>query len=266
MIIPFFCDFRPKRIANLLAMNRALILLLFLFLRPTGADAQHVDLDFETGLYYFSRNDVRVPNASGDLFDLTDAIKREPAPFVRLRAAVAFGKTRRHHLRALYAPLEKRGRGSLPQVTQFAGGTFAPEVETTGIYRFSTYRLTYRYDLVQNERWVIGLGAALLLRDAKIALQQGGYYREDTDLGAVPLLHAFFQRTLSDSWHLVLDVESLAAPQGRATDLEFSAGYTLNERIRVRGGYRLIEGGADVAQVFNFSTIHFLQAGVTFSL
>ncbi len=247
-------------------MKRIFIVLAVFSLWPAGADAQHVDLDFETGLYYFSRNDVRVPNSGGDLFDLTNAIKREPAPYVRLRAGISFGKAGRHHIRALYAPLEKRGRGSLPESTQFAGGSFAPEVETTGIYRFSTYRLTYRYTLVQNERWELGAGAAILLRDAKISLQQGGHYREDTDLGAVPLLHVYARRAVSEHWNLVLDIESLAAPQGRATDLEFTAGYTLNERIRVRGGYRLIEGGADVAQVFNFSTIHFLQAGVTFTL
>lgn len=247
-------------------MNRLLAVLLLFVFRPTGADAQNVNLDFETGLYYFSRNVVRVPGATGDLFDLTDAVKREPAPFVRLRLEVALGKSRKHHVRALFAPLEKRGRGSLPEETLFAGGTFAPEVETTGIYRFSTYRLTYRYDLVQNERWVIGVGAAVLLRDAKIALEQGGHYREDTDLGVVPLLHALVERALSDDWNVLLDVETLAGPQGRATDLSLTAGYTLNERIAVRGGYRLIEGGADVAQVFNFATIHFLQAGVTFTL
>ena len=46
------------------------------------------------------------------------------------------------------------------------------------------------------------------------------------------------------------------APQGRAFDVSARLGYVLAERWEVGIGYRTIEGGADVEQVYNFAWLH----------
>jgi hypothetical protein len=35
----------------------------------------------------------------------------------------------------------------------------------------------------------------------------------------------------------------------------------LNENISFRAGYRIIEGGADVEEVYNFALLHFFSVG-----
>ncbi len=236
----------------------------FSFVLGTIVHAQHITTEFETGLFFFGSNEVRIPNEGGTTFDMTDVIKREAAPFIRLRLNVEFGEKKQHVIRALYAPLERTGDGSLKEETFFVSNFFQPDAETRGTYRFSTYRLTYRYNFINSDRWTVGAGAAVLVRDAKVELTQSGMTRTDTDLGVVPLLHLLVERKFENAVKVIFDVESLVGPQGRATDAELSLGYGLSERITVKGGYRVIEGGADVGQVYNFAWINFFQGGVGF--
>ncbi len=39
-------------------------------------------------------------------------------------------------------------------------------------------------------------------------------------------------------------------------DLALKLGYDLNDRWRLTGGYRMVEGGADVDEVYNFAWFH----------
>lgn len=245
---------------------KALPVILLLVGQYAAGVSQNVVLDFETGLFYFAHNEVAVTNVEGTRFAMTDLIKREPAPYVRIRLGTTFGSRDQHHVRLLYAPLEKTGSGSLANETRFLSAVFRPDATTRGTYRFTTYRLTYRYTLVQGERLTFGVGATALFRDARIEVSQDGVTKTDADFGVVPLLHLRADYQFSERHSLAFDVESLAAPSGRATDLELSWNHALKERIRVRAGYRLIEGGVNVPSVYNFTLIHFMQAGVTFAL
>lgn len=84
----------------------------------------------------------------------------------------------------------------------------------------------------------------------------------NTDLGFVPLLHLYAEGRFSDRYSMILDIESLAATQGRATDASLTLNYSLSENWTLYTGYRVLEGGADVDEVFNFAWINFGLVGL----
>lgn len=226
--------------------------------------AQELSFEAESGISWFGRNDVRIPNEDGTLFDMIDLIGTEPYPFLRLRANLELGE--RHLIRVLYAPLSQTDTGEFEDEVFFEETSFQPNTPTEGTYRFNTYRLTYRYTFYQQSPWELGAGAAVLVRDAKVELEQTDRTDRNTDLGIVPLIHLFAKGSLTDQWSVSTDIETLASPQGRATDGAISVNYTPGSQITISTGYRVIEGGADVDEVYNFAWINFGFVGVRLEL
>jgi hypothetical protein len=207
------------------------------------------------GPWGLSRNDVRIPSATGTEFSMLDLTGAGPNAFVRV--AATFRLADRHHLRLVAAPVQTTGTGTFEAPVTFAGQTFAAGVPTAGTYKFNTYRLGYRYTLHDSRDWHVDIGGALLTRDAKIELRQGATTARDTDLGFVPLASFGASRRLSDRARLVFDIEGLGSKQGRAIDALLKLDYALSHRWTFGVGYRTIEGGADVESVYNFAWLHF---------
>jgi len=226
----------------------------------TAVPAGELQLEAEGGAVWFSRNDVRIPGDSGTKFDMLELTGRGPDPYIRLYATYAFNN--RHALRLTFAPLETEGTGTLKESTAFKNEVFAPDVPTKGTYRFNTYRLTYRWTFHDSERWNWGIGAAALVRDAEIALQQGGKKEARDDLGVVPLLHLYGAYDVTDRLALVLDIEGAASRPGRAIDAALKVRYAFNSNWYASAGYRTLEGGADNDDVYTFSWLHYALAEV----
>jgi hypothetical protein len=233
-------------------------------LTTVTAFAGDLALALESGGVWFSRNDVRIPGDSGTKFDMLDLTGDGPDAYIRLDATYAFND--RHALRLTLAPIETEGTGTLSEATTFEDDVFAPGVPTRGTYRFNTYRLTYRWTFHESERWRWGVGAAVLVRDAEIALEQGDKKQSRDDLGVVPLLHLYGEYHWTDDLDLVLDVEGLASPQGRAFDAALKARYALGENGYASAGYRTLEGGSDIDEVYTFAWLHYalLEVGYRF--
>jgi hypothetical protein len=235
-----------------------------ILIHPATTEAQQVEINAETGLTWFSRNDVRIPNQDGTDFDMLGLIGTGVSPYLRLSASVTLGD--RHIIRALLAPLSKTGTGQFAEEVFFEETMFEAGVPTDGTYKFNNYRLTYRYTFYNSRGWVLGAGAAVLVRDAKVELVQPGRSDSNKDLGFVPLLHIYAERAISDRASLVLDGEGLAATQGRAADASLTLDFKLSDRWGARAGYRLLEGGADVDEVYNFAWINFGLVGIQLKL
>ncbi len=229
-----------------------------------GAGAGDWSAGIEGGLVWFSRNDVRIPGDGGTRFSLLDLTGTGPSGYVRGRVERSFGA--RHTLRLVAAPLTVRGTGTLAEPVRFEDADYAADTETRGVYRFDTYRLTYRYRLLDTSGWRLGLGAAVLVRSAEIRLTQGEIDQANTDLGFVPLLHLRLERRLGARTALVLDAEGLGGSQGRAVDVGLFAAHDVRPNITLSAGYRTLEGGADVSSVYAFAWLHFaaLSAEVRF--
>jgi hypothetical protein len=63
-------------------------------------------------------------------------------------------------------------------------------------------------------------------------------------------------------WGLLLDGDALAGGPGRAEDVTLALRYQLRDDLAVRAGYRFVEGGSDVDEVYNFALVHFVGAGL----
>lgn len=212
-------------------------------------------LEVEGGPFWLSRNDVRIPNETGTEFSLVDVVGN--GPWGAVRVEFDFDINDRHGFRVIAAPLRIEDTGSLASPVDFAGQTFAPGVPTDAVYDFSSYRVTYRYRFFAGDRWQWKVGGTVFVRDARIALQQPGVFAEDTDVGIVPLVHLQGKAQLADAWSFVLDFEGLGSTQGRAFDIALKLGYRFADRWELAFGYRTIEGGADVEEVYNFAWLHF---------
>ena len=218
-------------------------------------------LTLETGPVWFSRNDVRIPGDTGTRFDMRELTGNGPEAFVRLEGTWDFNA--RHGIRLLVAPLEVSGTGDLPGDTDFADATFAPG-PTEGTYKFSTYRLTYRYTFYDNGPWHWRVGGTVLVRDANVALKQGALQANDDDLGIVPLLHLYGEYALGERWRLALDFDGLAGGPGRAFDIALKGIYELGSGWRIGAGYRMLEGGSDTDDVYSFAWLHYAVASLEY--
>ncbi len=236
----------------------AIIFVLFFpvsFIAKPDFCAAAFNLSAETGTVWFARNDIRIPADEGTRFDLLDLTGSGPSPYIRLYASYAFNK--RHSLRLNIAPLTVDGTGKLDKDVLFEGTTFKPGISTKGTYKFNTYRLTYRWMYHRGMNWHGGIGGALLVRDAKVELQQESLKESNTDLGLVPLLHLYGAFFLNDRLSAILDVEGAGASQGRAIDAALKVAYEWPSGWHAAVGYRTLEGGADNNSVYAFAWLHF---------
>ncbi|MBK8568170.1 MAG: hypothetical protein IPN76_33905 [Saprospiraceae bacterium] len=171
----------------------------------------------------------------------------------------------RHTLSLLYAPLETKSEGSVQNDILFEGVLFPANTELKSTYKFNSYRLTYRYDIVRKPKVEFGLGFTAKIRDAKIALSSAGLASEKTNVGFVPIINFRLLWNIDSNFGILLDGDALAAPQGRAEDVIIAATYKLSDNLRIRAGYRILEGGADNEEVYNFALFHYAAVGVSYT-
>ena len=231
-----------------------------ILIAASSAFAGDLALEVESGAVWFSKNDVRIPGNTGTKFDMRDLTGNGPDPYIRFYANYAFND--KHLLRLTLAPLETEGTGTLKESTIFENDVFDPNVPTKGTYKFNTYRLTYRWTFYDSDHWCWGVGAAVLVRDAEIALEQGAKKQSSNDLGVVPLLHFYGAYRWTDQLSLILDVEGAAAKPGRAVDAALKARWEFNPNWYASAGYRTLEGGSDNDEVYTFAWLHYAMAEI----
>jgi hypothetical protein len=215
------------------------------------------EIEIEGGPVWQTRNDVRIPNdASGTKFSLVEVLGS--GPYAAGRAYITWNASERHSCRILLAPLSITGTGALASPVDFAGESFKAGVPTETTYRFNSWRATYRYRLRNGERAAWWIGFTAKVRDAKIQLDQAGVTARKTDVGFVPLLHIGGLYRWRGRWHVVLDLDALAGGPGRAEDVALEFRYDAGGRWRLSGGYRTVEGGADVDAVYAFAWLHYI--------
>jgi hypothetical protein len=245
-------------------MKRLSCLLVLALVAPAVA---HWYVDVEAGPVFSGYNDVRIPGDTGTLFSLTEDLHARTALGFRARLSKTFGD--RHWVSVLVAPLRVESRGTLDQDVVFAGARFIAGEELKALYRFDSYRLTYRYGLVRTRRFRLDLGLTAKVRDAEISLNYvfvlvPGVSKTNT--GFVPIISFRADWQLGPRLGLVLDGDALGVPQGRAEDVTAALRVGLSDRVDARVGYRVLEGGSDVDEVYGFALFHYAVAGITVRL
>lgn len=237
--------------------------LLFLAVVHSESAMAQVEVDVESGIVFPGYNDVRIPGDQGTHFSLNDDLKSDNSFFYRIRLNYIFNL--RHRISVLYAPLKTHSEGSMAQDIYFEDVVFSANTDLEGTYKFNSYRLTYRYDIVKNPGFEFGLGITAKIRDAKITISSSESVSEKSNVGFVPLINFMLLWNINDQFGLLLDGDALAAPQGRAEDVLVAATYRLSDNVGIRAGYRILEGGADNDEVYNFSLFNYASVGITYT-
>lgn len=240
-------------------------LICFLPLRSEveGQTRPTFEVELEAGPVWQTRNRIQIPNDErGTRFSLADLAGKGPWPAGRLLLTWNLGET--HGIRVLLAPLAIQEVGSSEGPVAFAGETFQAGQPVRATYQFNSWRASYRYRAVQRESGSFWIGFTAKLRDALVELRQGNTVGRDTDFGFVPLLHLGADWRVSGGAHLLFDFDGLAGGPGRAIDAALKLGYDLGDQWRITGGYRSVEGGADVESVYNFAWLHFASVSLVF--
>jgi hypothetical protein len=219
-------------------------------------------IELEGGPAWQSYNDVEIPNdGTATRFSLSELVGN--GPWAAGRVYVTWNVGERHGLRLLLAPFSLTESGVPSRSLDFAGSTFAAQEPVEATYTFNSYRLSYRYRFRSAARTSAWVGFTAKVRDAEVSLEQGATSATKDDLGFVPLLHLAGEWRVAPRWRLGLDADGLAGGPGRAVDAALKLGYDPGGAWMVQGGYRTVEGGADVDEVYSFAWLHSAVASVT---
>ncbi len=243
-----------------LRFSIVLIIISLAFISPLSAQ---LSLNVETGFVTASKNDVRIPGDQGTMISLTDDLAAASSFFIRVKGGYRIRE--RHNIIALVAPLSMKSDGFLPYEVSFAGVVFPADSMLDANYKFNSYRLTYRYDIVMRDRVEFGLGITAKLRDAAISMKSPGYYAEKTNTGFVPLINFRLLLMMDERLGFLFEGDAFWASQGRAEDILFAAQYEISKKMQMHVGYRLLEGGADNDEVYNFSMFNYGSIGFTYT-
>ncbi len=217
--------------------------------------------DFETGLVSSGYNDVRIPNATGTLFSLSEDLNIPNKAFFRIRAGVTLGN--RHTISLFAAPLTLNAEGVLPKSIFFFEESFPAQTPVEGVFTFNSYRATYRYDFIRSKKWKVGAGFTAKIRDAAIRVESPDKSSTKTNVGFVPLLNFRIEYAAFPAVRILLEGDALASPggEGRAEDIFIGLLIRGGPHIDFKAGYRVVEGGADVDEVYNFAWVNFYSVG-----
>ncbi|HOD14647.1 MAG TPA: hypothetical protein PK307_06180 [Spirochaetota bacterium] len=218
-------------------------------------------LDVETGPVFTGKNDAKINGEYGTPFSFTGVLRTNPWYFLRVRAGYTIKD--RHTISLLAAPLKIESEGSSDRFLLFRQRLFLPGAHIKGTFKFNSFRITYRYDIVLNDSVEFGLGLTGKIRDAFIRLDSMGFKTTRPDLGFVPLINVRLQWKFVPKFSFLLDADWLVGPQGRAEDIMAAFQYHIDDHMTIRTGYRILEGGAKNSKVYTFSLFHYLVFGVT---
>lgn len=240
-------------------MRKTAIVLLIAVSVLFGLDFNRYVLEIESGAAFISYSDIQIPKSTGTLISFSDELETDPALFVRGRLTYYFNRS--NMMSVLIAPLTLKGTGSVDHDVVFEGETFAPNVTLNTVYRFNSYRLSYEHFWFAGENFRFGLGVSAKMRDAAISIADSAKFSEKTDIGFVPLIKFSLAWKMLDRLALVIDGDALAAPQGRAEDVSVALLGDVDEVVSLKLGYRVLEGGSDVEEVYSFTWVNYLFAG-----
>ena len=222
--------------------------------------------DFRVRLYpqvaFGANNDICCPNnGDGTRLSLPGDLHRTSTAVFAPRAELEYAY-RRHHIMFAAVFVRENFTGFASEPIRFNTALFETGSSIDALYRFDTYRLSYRYRLVDRPKFQFELGATVLLRDAMVAMTGNDTSSAFYNLGVVPLISYYIGWTPIPKLSVYSYGDGLVSKYGRAEDIFAGVKYDVHPNIGVLAGYRVIEGGSNVKSVYTFALYHFLSIGL----
>ena len=220
-------------------------------------------VNLESGALFTDVNDIR-NGTTGTLFSLKNDFQTPVSPFLRLR--IGFLTDEKNHFSILYAPLKIVETGTLANDILFDGNNFKANMPIEAVYMFNSYRFTYNRRIISKDNFNFGLGLSAKIRDAGVSLKNSELFKENFNVGFAPLINLIANWDISQKMGVNFFGEGIAASKGRAIDISLSGRYTFSESLQGNFGYRLLEGGANGTERYNFIQLHFIFASLNYSI
>jgi hypothetical protein len=166
----------------------------------------------------------------------------------------------RHRVSFLYQPLEVNTTVRMQEDITIDGNDFkVSDNERLDLkYGFPFYRASYSYDLLKEDDRVLGVGAAIQIRNASIifASGDGSTVTVSQNVGIVPALHLYSRLELDSGINLTADATGIYASsafingatyqfEGSLLDASLRLGYRLKGNNEVYGALRFVGGTSD---------------------
>ena len=244
-------------------MRKLFAISVILWTGTVSANEYPWSIHLETGAVWQHQNDVRIPGDTGTRYSIADIAGEGPFPFYRVEYFLNLGEKKQ--LRFLMAPFRFSESGVPDNDIVYADKTFNAGQNTDFTYQFNSYRVSYRYLYKDSASWRLWLGGTIKIRDAEIVVKQGNVKAKDSNVGLVPLFNLYSDYQLNNDWRFIVDFDGLVGPQGRAIDLGLKFRYDIDKHWYLGAGYRILEGGADNDNVYNFAWFNYALASVGYS-
>ena len=251
-----------KHLLTKLVFQSRYWILLFCLNANLAANAQTF-VNLESGAFFTNINDIRY-GSNGTLFSLKNDFQTPVSPFLRLR--IGFLTDEKNHFSMLYAPLKIVETGTLANDILFDGNNFKANMPIEAVYMFNSYRFTYNRRIISKDNFNFGLGLSAKIRDAGVSLKNSELFKENFNVGFAPLINLIANWDISQKMGVNFFGEGIAASKGRAIDISLSGRYTFSKSLQGNFGYRLLEGGANGTERYNFIQLHFIFASLNYSI
>ncbi|ASB49137.1 hypothetical protein [Alkalitalea saponilacus] len=238
---------------------RCLSFILLFICSCTLAHGQ-MSLDVSGGLARQTYNKIQVPNKEGTAFDLYNNFNIE-TPVISYNLKLGYCIKQKNHIFLLYAPLSINYTGIAPFDVKFLNSTYPEGQNVDTHYKQNSYRITFRRDFYSSERWIVGIGLTAKFRETEIRLANSMKTEKLEYFGFIPLWNLYTEYNIN-KWALFFEGEGMASGSRRAFDLHLGGKIPLNEHLRIKVEYRMVEGGTDVKSVYNLTMLHFANLGL----
>jgi len=208
-----------------------------------------------------TKNTLQRPGDQGTRFSLDKEFNRKNEGVFSPRLELEY-TVKRHHLIATAAWLQNRFNGTSPQNIYYNEVLFGAGTEIDAHYRFDTYRLGYRYRIVDSPALAFELGATVLFRDAVISLRNPEHKSSYSNVGVAPLLSYLLEWQAAERFSLLTYGDAFAVKAGRAEDIFAGIKYSFSPILSGRAGYRFLEGGSDGDRIYTMAAFHYLSFGL----
>lgn len=237
--------------------------ILFICLNANLAANAQTFVNLESGAFFTNTNDIRY-GSNGTLFSLKNDFQTPVSPFLRLR--IGFLTDEKNHFSILYAPLKIVETATLANDILFDGNNFKANMPIEAVYMFNSYRFTYNRRIISKDNFNFGLGLSAKIRDAGVSLKNSELFKDNFNVGFAPLINLIANWDISQKMGVNFFGEGIAASKGRAIDISLSGRYTFSKSLQGNFGYRLLEGGANGTDRYNFIQLHFIFASLNYSI
>ena len=236
--------------------------ILFICLNSNLSTNAQPFVNVESGAFFTGINYIR-NGSNGTLFSMKNDFQTPVSPFLRLR--VGYLVNGKNHFSFLFAPLKIVETGTIEKDILFDRKNFKANIPIEAIYKFNSYRFTYNERIISKDNFKFGLGLSLKIRDAGVSLKNRELLSENFSIGFAHLINLLVNWDISQKMGVDFFVEGIAASKGRAIDLSSSGRYSFTKNLQGNIGYRLLEGGANGTNRYNFIQLHFIFASLNYS-